>query len=187
MQKSMVIGLSLGVLCCLAFTLPSLLIVPPEPIAYITLGPPGLMMGDVGADLRLDKDMIYIPPGLMMGDVGYIYQVEIRQWTGSWTYRGTISTSGGTVAVVAEQPILFTLQSQLDVGTGGKYTCGGADDIVRCYIVIDGEVSSTLMTIDICEEVESDFWFAFTYEWNAAGKPAAGVTYTCTFTYQAYY
>lgn len=165
MQKSMVIGLSLGVLCCLAFTLPTLMIVPPEPIAYITLG----------------------PPGLMMGDVGYIYQVEIRQWTGSWTYRGTISTSGGTVAVVAEQPILFTLQSQLDVGTGGKYTCGGADDIVRCYIVIDGEVSSTLMTIDICEEVESDFWFAFTYEWDAAGKPAAGVTYTCTFTYQAYY
>ena len=171
MQKSMVIGLSLGVVLCLAFTLPALYVAPPEETyAYLVVSP--------------DQ------PALMMGAKGSILSLQVYQWTGSsWVFRGAAGSTGGTIALVAEQPVHFDVVVYVDYYTVSPVSCAGAMGDTRVYLAIAGQVSSTLMTVDSCpSNIPDVVWYVlFTYDWDAAGLPAAGASYTLTLTYQAYY
>lgn len=129
-------------------------------------------------------------PTLQMGGYGWIYSLQVYQWTGSsWVFRGSAGASGGTIALVALQPVHFDVVTGLYYYLPSPPTCTKALQITRVYIAITGEVSSTLMTPESCPSVYPDVaWLLlFTYNWDVAGKPAAGATYTVTLTYQAYY
>lgn len=170
MNKPMLIGLSLGALCAIAFMLPTVFVAPAEEIAYL----------EVGSQV----------PSLQMGAKGSIYSLQVYQWTGSaWVFRGAVSATGGTIALVAEQPVHFDVVVYVDYYTVSPVSCAGAMGDTRVYLAIAGEVSSTLMDADSCpSNIPDVIWYVlFTYDWDVAGKPAAGATYTLTLTYQAYY
>lgn len=136
--------------------------------------------------LKVESSM----PSLQMGDVGEIYSLQVYQWTGSsWVFRGSAGASGGTITLVAEQPVHFDVVIVVDYYTVSPVSCAGAMGDTRVYLAIAGEVSSTLMTVDSCpSNIPDVVWYVlFTYDWDVAAKPAAGATYTLTLTYQAYY
>ncbi len=166
MERTKLLGIGLGVLACLWLMVPTMLVEP----GYAVL---------------------IVPPKLQMGERGSISELNVYQYvSGSWVLRGTVSASGGTIVVAAEQPVKFDLICVVDYYISGSGTCAGALTNTRAYIAITGEVSTTLMTqSSSCPgNIPDIVWYIlFTYTWDASGKPVSGVTYTVTFTYQAYF
>lgn len=127
----------------------------------------------------------------MMGEKGSIYSLQVYQWDGaSYIFRGAVGGSGGSITLVAEQPVHFDLVTYIDYYIGGTGTCASALTRTRAYIAIAGQVTTTAMDQSpTCPSSVPDivYYVLFTYDWDVAGKPAAGATYTVTFTYDAYY
>ena len=128
---------------------------------------------------------------LGMGEKGSIYSLQVYQWSGAdYVFRGAVGATGGSITLVAEQPVHFDLVTVIDYYIGGSGTCASALTRTRAYVAITGEVTSTAMTqADYCPSYIPDivYYLLFTYDWDVAGKPTAGATYTVTFTYDAYY
>lgn len=129
---------------------------------------------------------ILIRPQLQ-GPVGSIYQLTIKQYIGSsWITMGTLSTTGGSVQVYAD----YNTRFEVTVSLAHDYasTSGQAMTNTRCYITITGIISDTLMTAISATEIPDVLWYVLhRYDWTDSGYPIAGVTYTLSFEYQAYY
>lgn len=119
-------------------------------------------------------------------DIDYI---EVWQWNGSaWELIANFTASEGSVSVVHEQPINFTV--------GIRFNSTLADDAaeavsytrVYCNITNGGSVWTNEELNNTSSSLVGSY-YRITEQgyWNMTGYPAEGVSYTVRFLYEGYY
>ena len=119
-----------------------------------------------------------------------IFHAEVWQFSGGYSLKANFTVTGGSVRVVDNQVI------KIVIGLKANKTLFSSEaeaiSYTRVYLnITDGGYS--LLNQELSNNASRNFSDATFYYlreyfvWNVTGKPQAGITYTCSAKYQAYY
>lgn len=118
-----------------------------------------------------------------------IEYVEIHQWDGdSWDLIENFTSSGGSCRVHDSYPTNFTVGISLNASLVEDSTEAIAYSRVNMTIANGGTIWDKEELTNLECSLIGDFYYLVEQKsWSVEGQPVAGVTYTCTVDYDAYF